>query len=48
MRPHDPNRPPNLIVARLLRKEEDAEDGFMELFYQLLRRKIEREAGYGC
>ena len=31
-----------ILIARLLRKEVNAEDGFMELFYQLLRERIER------
>jgi len=33
-----------ILIARLLRKELNAEDGFMELFYQLLREGVEREA----
>jgi len=39
--------PLHVCIARLLRKEQDAEDGFMELFYRLLRRRLERQAGYG-
>ena len=31
-----------ILIAHLLRKETNAEDGFMELFYQLLRERIER------
>lgn len=33
-----------ITIAHLLVKELNAEDGFMELFYRLLREKVER----GC
>jgi len=33
-----------IIIAHLLKKELNAEDGFMELFYRLLREGVEREA----
>ena len=33
-----------ITIARLLTKELNAEDGFMELFYRLLRERVER----GC
>ena len=30
-----------ILIAHLLKKELNAEDGFMELFYQLLRESVE-------
>ena len=36
-----------IIISRLLTKELNAEDGFMELFYRLLREKVERAGGGG-
>jgi len=36
-----------IIIARLLRKELNAEDGFMEIFYQLLREGVESRPNDG-
>jgi len=36
-----------IIIARLLRKELNAEDGFMELFYRLLRESVEARPNDG-
>jgi len=36
-----------IIIAHLLRKELNAEDGFMELFYQLLRESVESRPSDG-
>ena len=36
-----------ILIARLLRKETNAEDGFMELFYQLLRENVESRPNDG-
>jgi len=36
-----------ILIARLLRKETNAEDGFMELFYRLLRESVEARPNDG-